>query len=689
MNPGDLFRLLPAIHRVRDAESGGALKALMDTLERQAQAVHANIQLLEDSWFIETCPDWVVPYIGDLVGVGEALARSGLPGLRTLVANTIGFERARGTLATVGHAATAATGWPVLGTDLSARIVRTLDCRWPDAPAPGSIRVVSAGTPAGDVARSRWPGTPRITGTGARVAPSQREPGPCPSAISLDVWRLRGQRIGSAQAHGLGQGRFTIHPFGIDMPLFTAAERLPTSGPAAGASDVPQPLTRMMLAGILGGRGPAPVTVRACVGGSWLAEPLELVVADLGGWAPFRADPVRPAPVRAAPVKAAGPGAGRRTPAGRPQPAQRPVALIDPERGRLSVVDAEGGRYSPFPDVDAVEVDHSYGCVTAIGGGAYGRADRIILPDGGTWVAHVHRDASRLLALDMAQQATPRFPSIQAALEASPQNATDILIEVFDSAIHQLADAVPGDPGRRAVWEIDIRDRHIAIQAADGFRPTLQGDIRAIAPGRLTLSGLWLRGGVTVVGPLQLDLLDCTVWPEDGAAVTVDFPASDYRTCLVYMDRCVTGPLRAAGHLCMVAAFGSIIDGRQGPAIAGLTEDPRAGPVPVLERSTIIGDVWASCAPAGEDRLITGRVRAPGVDRPPPPQVPFRSLRFGDPDYGALADDCPRAISAGARNGDELGAFHGLRQRARADALRRIVDSHLPEGLSAQVHFMS
>ena len=64
-----LYDLLPAIYRIRDAEQGYALKAMLAVMEQQLDAVEGDIDQLYRNWFIETCDEWVVPYIGDLLDV--------------------------------------------------------------------------------------------------------------------------------------------------------------------------------------------------------------------------------------------------------------------------------------------------------------------------------------------------------------------------------------------------------------------------------------------------------------------------------------------------------------------------------------------------------------------------------------------------------------------------------------------
>ena len=88
-----LYELLPAVYRIRDAEQGGPLEQYLSVLAEQLAVLEEDVEQLYDDLFIETCSEWVVPYIGDLVGnrtlhgvVPKTLSR------RAEVANTIAPE---------------------------------------------------------------------------------------------------------------------------------------------------------------------------------------------------------------------------------------------------------------------------------------------------------------------------------------------------------------------------------------------------------------------------------------------------------------------------------------------------------------------------------------------------------------------------------------------------------------------
>ena len=62
-----LYALLPAFYRIRDTEHGGPLKDFLSVIVEQIAIIEEDLAQLNNDMFIETCSEWVVPYIGDLV----------------------------------------------------------------------------------------------------------------------------------------------------------------------------------------------------------------------------------------------------------------------------------------------------------------------------------------------------------------------------------------------------------------------------------------------------------------------------------------------------------------------------------------------------------------------------------------------------------------------------------------------
>jgi hypothetical protein len=107
-----LYNLLPAIYRSRNIAQGEPLRALLGLMEREFQAIQADIEGLYENLFIETCEEWVVPYIGDLLGL-KKLGNRELTSLsrRAEIANTISYRRRKGTPSVLGHVVHDVTGW--------------------------------------------------------------------------------------------------------------------------------------------------------------------------------------------------------------------------------------------------------------------------------------------------------------------------------------------------------------------------------------------------------------------------------------------------------------------------------------------------------------------------------------------------------------------------------------------------
>jgi hypothetical protein len=109
-----LYALLPAIYRLRDAAQGEQLRALLSIIESELDLIESDMEALYESWFIETCAEWVVPYIGDLLAVRDlnaASPRTFGQERRAYVANTLFYRQRKGTMPVLEQLARDITGW--------------------------------------------------------------------------------------------------------------------------------------------------------------------------------------------------------------------------------------------------------------------------------------------------------------------------------------------------------------------------------------------------------------------------------------------------------------------------------------------------------------------------------------------------------------------------------------------------
>ncbi|MBE9180050.1 hypothetical protein IQ268_15880 [Oculatella sp. LEGE 06141] len=263
MNQGRdrLYNLLPAIYRLRDADHNHELQTLLQVITEQVNVVEADIGQLYDNWFIETCQDWVVPYIGDLVGYrpvdeagrfGDITTPQGqqlnqILVSRSQVANVVRYRRRRGTLALLELLAHDVAGWSARAVEFYTLLKLTQSLN--------HLRSAHGGTV--DLRDSEQ--LDRLDGAfdslshsvDVRRISSRHARGYHHSAhVGLFVWRLKAYPITFTQAYCLeeaGSHAYTFSILGNDYPLYTRPELEPDPTHIANDLNVPMPISRHRL----------------------------------------------------------------------------------------------------------------------------------------------------------------------------------------------------------------------------------------------------------------------------------------------------------------------------------------------------------------------------------------------------------------------------------------------------------
>jgi len=252
--------LLPVHVRARDADSGGLLRALVEAVSAELGVLETDVDQLYASWFIETCPEWVVPYIADLLGVRDLppdVAAGAGVSRRAFVANTVAYRRRKGTAAVVEQVARDASGWPARVVEYHRVLAATMHTQHVrlDRPATASLRTLAAS--AGPLEL-----VPRASAQGALD----------PFAHTVDVRRVvsgRGRygignlavflftdqvyETGWAPARrpdGAGAG-WSVHPLGYPTPLYAAPAVEEMIESLAQEADLPVPLRPRRLLALL------------------------------------------------------------------------------------------------------------------------------------------------------------------------------------------------------------------------------------------------------------------------------------------------------------------------------------------------------------------------------------------------------------------------------------------------------
>jgi hypothetical protein len=219
----ELYERLPAIYRIRDGEKG-PLKALVQVLAGQAMVMEEDIAGLYENWFIETCEDWVVPYIGDLLGVrGLHPVDAAISSQRAYVANTLRYRRRKGTATMLEQLAHDITGWnaraveffQILGWTQNYNHVRPQNFRTPDLRRTNELELIDT---AFDEAAHTVDVRHINNGRGRHNIPN----------VGIFLWRLQSYFLPRSQARptqAVGDGRFSFHALAIDVADATIFNR--------------------------------------------------------------------------------------------------------------------------------------------------------------------------------------------------------------------------------------------------------------------------------------------------------------------------------------------------------------------------------------------------------------------------------------------------------------------------------
>lgn len=661
-----LFLQLPAAVRQRDAEIGGPLQALLGLVGEQVLQLREDLRQLYDDQFIETCAEWVVPYIGDLLGHEPrhgTIPRIASP--RAEVARTVGYRRRKGTTAALQQVGQDVSGWPLRIAEVQPRLATAEHLNFP---RPDHL-------PLPDLRRVR-PDLLASPFTRVAVRPDLRADRQqnLPDVVA-QVWRLRAlplQRVTPFAVDG-ARTRFTFSPLGDPVPLFSRPPDSEAASLRATRADLPAPISRRELLADLR-------TYYGADRSLWVRLDGELVPAERIDPADLSDDPDDP------------------TRWGRgalPVPADQPPRIaIDPVLGRLALSHC----------VKTLEVGFHLGAVSELGGGQYERDS--LGPD-------APRPAATRSILTGNSLATDLAATLAAALPGAPA-----ILELSDSATYPEPAAAISVPAATT----------LTIRAADRERPILDlaGDLTLTGgpASELVLDGLLLTGAALVVpadaGLRRLVLRHCTLVPglrRDPAGQPLA-PASPSLIVhapdleLVLQD-CVTGPLRApaTGSLSLTRC---IVDAA-GDGLAIAAADLSAGPTLDLDRCTILGRVRALAlglvthsivhGPLLSERRQTGCLRysllplasqtprrfhcLPGDGDDPRLAAQFSAVRYGAPAYAQLSRRCAPQIRGGADDEAELGVFHDLFEPHREGNLRARLDEYLRLGLRVGVTFVT
>lgn len=725
-----LYRLLPAHIRSRDLQNGRALQEFLAIVGEQAAALQQDFRRMYDGCFIETCDEWLVPYIADLFGFQPAplplqdlapdralRVRQALSGRRD-TANAIANRRRKGTVWILEEMAQDVAHWPARAVEFHCllAVAQHVNHLRPDRPATADLR---------DAARLERVGgpfdtLPRIVDVrriGSTDSPGRHHP----TNVGLFVFRTRRYPVTDTPAFCVEEVNpccFAFSVLGNDTPLYRLPEPERDRFHLAHAGNLPLPISLSELGDpALYGPGRS-LSIRAP---HWPKRLRGGTSADVG---PIAADKIIPADL--ATWKAVVP---------------RDHVAVDPVRGRIMFPAGQAPRGGVF-------VSYGHGFAMDLGGGEYERPAPP-LPDG------VLRLVVDPAAADGPAAANP-FGSIAAAFRhwrerrdapqppegGPPRPGPALLIELSSSGVY---------PGR---FRFDLlAGESVHVMAAPRSRPVLRVaddavggsdaiEVRGLAGSRIVFDGVLITGRGVEIGAGQPEgdaepaprddpcevvfrhstlvpgwglLSDCRPRRATDPSILVDNVHTRVR-----IESSMVGAIQIVGRsdreptaLCIVD---SVVDAtavdRQ--AIGGAGAGLAWAALTVL-RSTIVGQVAVHALPLAENSIFSSTLtvarrqvgcmrysyvmpgsRTPRRHRCQPDAAltareldrvlpRFVSMRYGTPDYLRLADCTPAEIARGADDESEMGVYHDLFEPKRLAALQARLDDFVPAAFNAAV----
>lgn len=722
-NPLDrLYEHLPYVYRQRDAEQGEPFRALLQVITEQVNVVEADIAQLYENLFIETSEDWVVPYIGDLVGYrvvheagepGDVMTRAGRQRNKILiprreVANTLHYRRRKGTLALLESLANAVADWParaveffkLLGWAQSLNYVRLDRGQWVDLRRGDALDRLDS--PFDELAHT----------VEIRRPNSHHDPGytNLPS-IGIFVWRLQAYPVTQTPACYLqeaGHNCYTFSALGNDTPLYARPEPEMEATAIAGEMNAPVPIRRRAMEERLTDYYGADKSLQI-----WIATdeddirrpvaPESIIVSDLTDW--------------------------------KYRPQQRGQVAVDPVLGRIAF-------RSKRPYHKRLWVSYYHGFSADIGGGEYNRP----IPQPPDCV---------LYRVVETPQGEFQFGSLPQALAQWEEDAPPCaVIEIAQSGVYRVETRIKFQENQILQLQAANRARPIIRFAdTDVDRPEYLW-LRGASGSRFILDGIMVAGrGMLVEGQLdELIIRHATLvpgWslypncqPRDPGESSLELIDTNAR---VTIERSIVGFIQVTQNEVDTDPIpmhisDSILDatGSEEKAI-GAPEWPLAHAALTIQRCTVLGKVQTHAIELAENSIFMGLVQVGRTQQgcmrfcyvPPDSRTPRRyrcqpdlvvqvvedqfdagkidenernrertseRLRvrpqfsrnfYGTPTYCQLAETSATEIKRGADDESEMGVFHHLYQPQRAANLLARLDEYTPAGMDVGIIYAS
>lgn len=699
--------LLPPIYSQDIDGAVCPLCAILEIIEDQVNVVENDILQLYNNWFIETCQDWVVPYIGDLIGysqmnsgaeqstLGSTRQKDRILTPRRDVANTIRYRRGKGTLSVLESISQDVSGWTVRCIEMFTSLAFTQNLNHLRTNIGRSADLAKVGTFGEPFSELAHLADLRSGCCDAR--------GYNTNGVGIFVWRLKPYSVTRTPAEESGpKGMFTFSALGNDEPLFINPDQEATSGPLG----VPMAINRIAFESRKEdyyGEGKS-LLIWAGTQSTKRTSSKDQKIT----WQEVKVDDVIPANLsrwQYAPDKG--------------------KVAVDPELGRI----AFSKRNPPVK----VLVSYQYGFSDDIGGGEYPR--QIYQPED----------------FELYSVGQGGFNSVTQAFDRWQEDKKNAVEEGLKKRLHHAVIEIAESGVFTAPAEISLaKDESLHIRAANRVRPMVKAvDLESDSFGNLAISGetgssftidglIISEGGVSITGDIaRIAIRHSTIVPghrlhegcEPDRCPEPSLDLHGIKSC-VYIDHSIIGPIKISGAAepLNIHIVSSILDALGSGRLAIGFPGGSFAPVELtIKKTTVLGstDVQAIrlaensifCGPVNVARTQRGCMRFCYVPRRPsrtpkryncqPDMViqkapvgemhkealrvrpQFKGEQYGKPNYCRLSDNCAEEIRRGSEDESEMGVFHDLYEPQRRANLEARLEDYMPARMNANIVFVS
>jgi hypothetical protein len=650
-------------------------------MEETLKILENDIEGLYENWFIETCKEWVAPYIGDLVDANllRSVKGSATVSGKAYVANTIHYRKRKGTAAILEEIARDVTGWDahvveffqLLSTTQNINHKRLKNQCTPNIVDPELMGLVGT-------AFDHVPHTLDVrsikNGHGYYNVAN----------VGIFLWRLTAYPVRRARAFWHGEGKYSFSSIGADVPLFNhpnnqhediLSKELTVSGPIR--REAAKKYLRMYY-----GENKSILLEDATSG---IIKENRVIICDLsdidgsGTWnepAEFSLD------------------------------FQSGKVAIDPVLGRILFSDK--AEHNLF-------VSYYYGFSADMGGGFYRRD----LYESEVPLEKYSISEEYPICAD-TDSFSLKFGSITQALNQwSQQGKPNAVLEIVDSGIY-----------RENIPNIDIpKDTTLILRSAQEQRATLSAKennkiqyitISIGEKGCLVLDGLMLNNNIRLAvinndsnlndsNTKKLVIHHCSLIPPPGADASIT--VQDNNSLLVVLNNTISGKITMHNSMGQLVLKDTIVDkGSNGTFAVQCFEAS-------LENSTLFGKSYFDILNHSSNVIFTDTVRVkrrqegcvrfsyiahrfeqgdsaskmPRCYRCQPKDADssftpcFTSEKYGSPGYAQLHKYGAKELYEGADNESEIGVFNQVYQSYRITNLMATFAEYLPFKLEAGI----